>query len=380
MPSEHQARDARVDFLRGVAITSVLLLDFSLVYGVRNSPLAALGSGFAKAVLYNGNYGVTLFFVVSGYLITSMSLTRWGSLGQVRPRQFYTYRVARIAPPLLPVLAFIVVPGSFGVAYFSNSDGGHALPASYFIVAVVAVLTFWHNVLMQSQAWFNYCLNIYWSLSVEEVFYLAMPLCCIGLRRKRLFALACHALIVLGPLYRSQHSDDELFFECGYAACFDAIALGCLTALAVRRWAVSGRTARALRIAAGCAFAGVYLRGIDGHEVLGFTQVALCAALYLFAAANDRDPSLATGRLTTPLRWLGRHSYELYLFHIVILALMRNLASSPQLPAWAWTPWLALFLTTSAFVAHTVAARVSEPANAAIRRWARWGSPETALP
>jgi peptidoglycan/LPS O-acetylase OafA/YrhL len=70
------------------------------------------------------------------------------------------------------------------------------------VLAVASVLSFWHNVLMQSQGWFNYCLNIYWSLSVEEVFYLALPVSCLILRRKWLMVLACLALIIYAPIYR----------------------------------------------------------------------------------------------------------------------------------------------------------------------------------
>lgn len=369
----HPTRNSQIDFLRGVAILSVLLLHFTLAFGLKNSLFASLlGKNWAAALLYNGNYGVTLFFVISGYLITSMTISRWGSLEGIKPRTFYTYRFARIMPSLLLALAIIVPLGCIGIPFFSNSDGGHHLSASSFILAVASILSFWHNLLMQSWGWFNYCLNVYWSLSVEEVFYLALPIACLVLRRNWLIALACVALIIIGPLYRAQHiPGDELFWECGYAACFDAIALGCLTALLARKWTPSGWQATSMRVLASLAFVFTYLKGIDGHEIFGFTVIALCAAAYLLASTRDTNGfSLATSWPTKPLRWLGQHSYELYLFHIIVLALMRNVFARNVLQPFAWGAWLVLFLALAAAVAYVVARYVSEPANEAIRRYA----------
>ena len=366
-------RNAQVDFLRGVAIILVLLLHFALAYGLMNCPLRPyVGVEALRAVFYNGNYGVTVFFVISGYLITSMSLARWGEPSQINARQFYLYRFARIIPSLVLVVTIIVTLGLLNVPYFQNTHHGQPLPTTFFWMAVLSVFTFWHNVLMQSTGWFNYCLNIYWSLSVEEIFYLALPLAFLALRRRTWIAAVCIVLIILGPLYRSWHTDDELFYEFGYLACFDAIAIGCLTAMITAQRKLSGITAKIIRIVASIGFVIIYLRGIQSHEVWGFTLVALCTSIYLVSAIHDSGARFATGRLMVPVRWLGRHSYELYLFHIIILALLRNVLDREKLPASAWLPWLVLFLITSALVAKLIAQFVSEPANRAIRsRWAK---------
>ena len=87
---------ARQD-VRGIAISLVLLLHFHLSYSLLDSPLAAvLPVVFIKSVAVNCNYGVTMFFVVSGYLITSTTLKRYGSLGNVDVRGFYAFRFARV--------------------------------------------------------------------------------------------------------------------------------------------------------------------------------------------------------------------------------------------------------------------------------------------
>jgi len=361
-------RNAHIDFLRGVAILLVLLLHYALAYGLDNNPLTPLvGKPAVAAVFFNGNYGVTMFFVVSGFLITSMSLARWGEPGALKMRAFYTFRFARIMPCLLLVLAIIVPLGLAGVPYFENKHSGEGMPASFFVIAVGSILTFWHNVLMQSAGWFNYCLNIYWSLSVEEVFYLALPFVFLALRRRSLIAVVCVVLVAIGPYYRSLHTDEELFYECGYLACFDAIALGCLSAMLVSRFKLEGGGAKALRIAGGAGIAGFYLWGIGGHEVWGFTLVALSTALYIVGSVRDEQATFAASRATAFVRWFGRHSYELYLFHIVVLALMRNVWDKKTLPAALWVPWFALFIGAAALAGMLVSRYVSEPANRAIR-------------
>ena len=134
----------------------MLLLHFSLTYDLVHSPLAALlPQSWVAAAVDNGNYGVTMFFVISGLLITSNNLVRYGQLRDVDLRQFYALRFARIIPPLLLALLIIVPLGVLGVPSFSNSDGGHVLPATFFVIATLSVLTFWHNVLMQQIGWFN---------------------------------------------------------------------------------------------------------------------------------------------------------------------------------------------------------------------------------
>ncbi|MEG1053780.1 MAG: acyltransferase [Janthinobacterium sp.] len=369
-----QARNHHIDALRGVAILCVLLLHFALAYGLKNSPLVVLPDWLLKAA-YQGNYGVTIFFVISGYLITSTSLRRWGDLARIDLAAFYAYRVARLLPALLLALSLIVLLGVLDVPFFANSDGGKDLPASYFVIAIASVLTFWHNVLMQSAGYFNYCLNVYWSLSVEEMFYLLLPLSCRVLRQRHRIMLLCGAAIVVGPVYRSLHADNEIYFMYGYLACFDAIAIGCLTALLTQRWQPGARAGRFLRWTAGLALAALYLRGIGGHEVFGFTWIAVAGAAFI--AGATASPAADRGR-SGPLQWLGRHSYELYLFHIIVLAGMRNVVDKAGLGYAERLPWLALFLAATALAAALVARYVSDPANAALRR--RFRGAATAAP
>ncbi|MDR3388298.1 MAG: acyltransferase [Rudaea sp.] len=369
-------RDARIDLLRGIAILVVMLLHFSLTYRLTQSPLAVwLTPQFVRALIINGNYGVTIFFAISGFLITSNSLRRAGTLAQIDMRKFYVYRFARIMPTLLLALLAIILFSCLGLPSFADSVHGKPLPASYFVLALVSVLTFWHNVLMQSVGYFNYCLNIYWSLSVEEVFYLALPLAAVLTRRTSMFVALCLALVVAGPVYRAMHADNELFFMYGYVACFDAIALGCLAALLRNRFDLSPLTNRVATIVGVITLTATYFIGIDGHEVFGFSAIALSTSILLVSSPALPRADWSSSRVLQPLNWLGRHSYELYLFHIIVLALMRDLVSRDSLGYAIKLPWLALFIALSAGVAGVISRLFSEPANQALRQYLSTASP-----
>jgi len=370
-------RDARVDLLRGLAILVVMLLHFSLTYRLSQSPIADwLTPRFVRALIVNGNYGVTIFFAISGFLITSNVLRRDGDLGGVDLRRFYLYRFARIMPCIVLALGVITLFGLFGLPSFLDTIKGQPLPASFSILSIVSVLTFWHNVLMEAVGYFNYCVNIYWSLSVEEVFYLLFPLAALVFRRTRYFVILCLALVAAGPVYRGMHADDELYFMYGYLACFDAIALGCLAALLKRKVSLTKRASALLTWIAAPALACVYLIGIDGHEAVGFSLIALATCVLLLTSGMDAQAG-RPARVLDPLRWMGRHSYELYLFHIVVLACMRDLVPRDTLANGAKPLWLLVFIALSCAVAAAVSRYFSEPANRALRQ--RFAAPRNLL-
>src|SRR5258708_36520606 len=112
-----------------MGIVAVLLLQFSLTYNLVNSPLSLLvPASWIRAAVINGNYGVTIFFVISGFLITSNNMLRFGRLADVDLRVFYAFRFARIVPPLLLALLPITSLGLLDVPSFMNSKGGQAMP------------------------------------------------------------------------------------------------------------------------------------------------------------------------------------------------------------------------------------------------------------
>ncbi len=346
-------RNAPIDLLRGIAVVLVMLLHYSLTYRLPDSVLGDLFTpkGVARVVM-NGNYGVTMFFVISGYLITTNSLGRWTSLERMDRLAFYKRRARRIVPPLLVAVAIILDLGSAGRPSFANKQHGEVMDPGFWWLAIGSVLTFWHNVLMQSEGYFNYALNIYWSLSVEEVFYLLFPVVATLLPR-RAFLLACAAMVVAGPVYRSMHVERELDYLYGYLACFDAIAIGCLLAFVAPQVALRGPWPMLITVLATVVLAVLYLSGIGGNEVFVFTGIALSTAVIILFNARWQGTGKSGRSLAmtvAPLRWMGRHSYELYLFHIIVLGLMRDAIGRDQLARGMKLPWMLLFLGLSALV------------------------------
>ncbi|MEK6347029.1 MAG: acyltransferase [Burkholderia sp.] len=366
------SRSTGIDLLRGIAILSVLLLHFHLTYRLDVTPFDAPWlSAAIRAVARNGNYGVTMFFVVSGYLITTTSLRRFGSLGAVRPLAFYRTRAARIAPCLLLVLAIMVGLGALGLHSFTDMPGTASMA-----LAVLSVLTFWHNVLMAKVGYFNYAMNILWSLSVEEVFYLAFPLLCVVLRRRRHVLPLLAVLMLVGPAWRWLHADDEIVALYGYLSCFDAIAIGCGVALLPARPMSAGAFRRLAWVVA-LAMAATWLSGpIMRQVVWGVSVIALGTGALLYGMANRVENASAPGSgiygdehggVSNFIRFFGVRSYELYLFHIVVLGVLRETLTRANIVA-AWKPvWLVLYVAVASVVAQLVFRRFSEPLNARLR-------------
>lgn len=344
-----------------------MLLHFGLAYGFRLPLPAAVPPSWVRAVLVSGNYGVSMFFVVSGFLITSRVLHRHGTLATVDIRNFYLFRLFRLGPLLILMLAVITALWLAGLPKFDNIHDKHPLPAWFQWVAIFSVLTFWHNVLIELVGnWFNYAMNICWSLSVEEVFYLAFPLLIRFVRTRGLLLIAL-AFIVIAPAYRWWHRDDENYFLYGYLACFDQIAIGCVAAMVAARKSNMSRAASAWGMAlCGIFMACVYLIGFQGHEAFGFTFLALATAGFLISAAGRKPGQLAKPRWS-PLSWMGSHSYELYLFHLIVLGLLTEIWPKAAIDSDMKFPLLALFFLLSIVVAASVSRFVGNPLNRHLR-------------
>lgn len=363
----HAGRNLYIDLLRGLAIVMVMLLHFSLTYRLHRSPLADwVPVDTLRTLFYNGNYGVSVFFVISGFLITSNILRRYGSLGGIDLRHFYRLRLFRLYPSVVLALAIITALGLAGLPDFSNVHEGVPLGNGFFIIADLSVLTFWHNVLMGSVGYFNYAMNVYWSLSVEEVFYLLYPLVLIVARRPWQRVVIGGAGLVIGPAYRWWHDDNELFYLYGNLACVDMLVYGCAAAVAAREVVWTPTLRRWLALLALLAMGWVYMRGIDGNEAFGPTHIGIAAAVFLVAVATLPGGAFAR-RVGAPLAWLGAHSYELYLFHIIVLGILRELVPKAAITPEGKLPLLLAFFLLSALCAWLVARFYGDPLNRRLR-------------
>jgi peptidoglycan/LPS O-acetylase OafA/YrhL len=310
-----------VDVLRGLCILSVVLHHIHLRFKTGKYPVDdVLPETLNQVLFWTGLYAVIAFFVISGFLITSLSIRRWGTLETLQVGSFYRMRMARILPSLLLVL------GTLTVLHFLHVPGAEAYPERATLGRMVfATLTFHMNWIDATWSWSPPAWGILWSLSVEEVFYLAFPLVCIFSRGGKIGWWVALALIVAGPINRVVYADDQPWGAYAYLSCMDGMAFGCLAALVAARISFSVRVLRASLVAGALLAAAivVFCDEDDYHAGLArfglnFTLLELGVALMLLALGKGvGNRTLSIG--TSWLRALGRWSYEIYLFHMLPL-------------------------------------------------------------
>ena len=292
-----------LDGLRALSILVVLLAHLSGTAGFGRLPIW-LTEGLAVL-------GVRVFFVISGFLITSLLLREEADTGTVSLRHFYLRRTLRIFPAFYAYAAVIAVVGWLGRLQLHRFD----------LLAAVTYTTNYHH----QRSWY---LGHLWSLAVEEQFYLLWPFLMKYLGGRRAAGLAL-ATVILSPLLRFALLVDAPSFRQGIGETFptvaDAIATGCLLACHRARIDAWPRLTAFLRgprfwsipaVALGAAF--VPSAKVDC--LLGQTIANLGIALVIDRMV--RFPEALSGRFLNarPVVFVGVLSYSLYLWQQPFLA------------------------------------------------------------
>jgi peptidoglycan/LPS O-acetylase OafA/YrhL len=360
----------QIDVLRGLSILAVIVHHINLRIRIDKT---LFGSHLPPVVIqdlgWNGYNGVIVFFAVSGFLITSMSLRRWGALDGIRLRDFYRLRFARIAPCLLALLAVLSLLHLLRVAPYTIHPERASLPR-----ALVAALTFHVNWLEAARGYLPANWDVLWSLSVEEVFYLFFPIACLLTRSRKALVPLLAVFVTIGPFARTVFTHNQYWADNGYLSCMDAIALGCLAAIfseayplgsAARnaiKWSGAGLVAFATLCKPWVNAIGLYQHGVD------VSAIALGTALMLICFGQERKQgSWATGWL----RWFGRNSYEIYLTHMMaifaLLPVANRFGSTGQLAPF----WYLVMIAAAGVLGAAIARYFSEPLNRKLRSSAR---------
>jgi peptidoglycan/LPS O-acetylase OafA/YrhL len=357
-----------VDLLRGLAIFFVLMNHVNIRLLIAKVPYTAkIPALLVPSLVWNGQFGVQIFFAISGFLITSTTLRRWGSLSSVNVRDFYRLRFARIAPLFVLVLLVLSVlhAAQFKDFIVKPKTGGLGR-------ALLAALTFHINVLEANRGYLPGSWDVLWSLSVEEMFYLFFPVVSRIFGRRKLFVAFLFGLILLGPFGRTAFTHgNEIWSEKSYLGSMDAIALGCLTALIASRTRFSRPVLRILA-AGGLAIPTVILgvsnrvySTVVGRSGLEMTILAVGTCMVIVAAAQTQWKS---PRILNPVLSLGRNSYEVYLLHMFVVFALFNLFVSVGKPM-AAVPVLFVAVTLFSGALGVVAARFhSNPMNRLLRK------------
>ena len=266
-----------------------------------------------------GGFGVTVFFFLSGYLITSLLREEAQTTGRISLRDFYFRRLLRIFPPCYLTVILVTALSAAGILY--NRESYRSL---------VSAFLYWSNY-WNILGWGNLPagLGILWSLAVEEHYYLLFPLLYAWFirrsmdRKRQAAVLVTLCLVVLGwRLYRAlvMHSPWENIYE-GSDTRFDSILAGCLLAIVANprlgdcvRWLSrhAGMIASAGAVLILLCF--VYRNSLF-RDTVRYTLLA--AGLFpVFYFASLPEPSVLIRCLEwRPLRHLGRLSYSMYLIH-----------------------------------------------------------------
>lgn len=292
--------------------------------GLRAIAVLAVVGYHAEVGPPSGLLGVDVFFVISGYLITSLLHREWATSGKIDLLAFYARRVRRLLPALL-VVVLVTVGASVALLspFGEREDVAKAASASLLFVANVFFQT-------HTAGYFDHArhhpLSHLWSLAVEEQFYLVWPLLLIAVMRLRAKALgpvivvgAIGSLALAELLIRS--TPQVAFYE--MPARFWELAAGGL---------VATRAAGGLRDGRPFAYAGVTIvlatmaTPFTHFPGLGALPAVFGTALVLYAVHGSSVLGLVGTALSSrPVALVGLMSYSLYLWHWPLLAIDRSL-------------------------------------------------------
>jgi peptidoglycan/LPS O-acetylase OafA/YrhL len=318
-----------LDGLRGLAILMVMILHFG---GATERSMSGANLWFSR-LTGAGWCGVDLFFVLSGFLITGILFDAKGTGNALR--NFYARRVLRIFPLyygtllVLFVLLPLVARGATtpGLDKVAHQQGWLWLYVSNFASVYIGDKTFTAGLVQSGH---------FWSLAIEEQFYLVWPLLVLTLQRRTLINVC--AAVIIGVLglrlgLVAQGFERIYFFT---PARLDGLMAGAMLSLILRggtRVEALVPTGRNLFLACGAALAAIWaIRGLDSYDwpisTVGFTLLAgfFAASIILVLAAPQ--PSLRTrifhGNF---LRFFGKYSYGLYVFHCALEPTFRHFFS-----------------------------------------------------
>ncbi len=341
-----------LDGVRGLAILIVFAGHVAL-FGTTD---AQRTQGIVRYLAAHAGTGVDLFFVLSGFLITGILYDSKGSRNYFR--RFFSRRVLRIFPLYYSVLAVVAIASLLFPDLFALK--------TITLSAHIANWTYTSNILMAMRGWGAEpaFLGHFWSLAVEEQFYVLWPFVVLALSREKLIRI-CGAGVILAFIFRMIVMT-RYNYESAYTLLpsrMDALLIGAAVALLARGeggipgWVKSPILSGSL-LAAYVYSLVVGVPGVLGAN-LGFTIEPLTfGALLVALVYRERLPVLKAFFTSRFLRFFGKYSYAIYVFHLAVIVSLPALikATYRQLGIAAGAPGIFAFGVIALLI--TVAAAV----------------------
>ncbi len=289
--------------------------------------------------LIPGGSGVTLFFSISGFIITHLLIREYGKTGAFSISEFYRRRVRKLAPPLVLI---VVIPTLVYSLWHSINWTAFAGQVFFFYN--------WQVIAGDSQPVLPGS-GVTWSLSIEEQFYIAFAIVWItilraGYRPLRVLAgvamgavISSTAIRLLLAMEVSSEISERIVF--GSDTRIDGIAWGVLAAIALHRWVdgtgVPSRVQTlvqhdiALIVAVGMYLVSVLIRDDFFRDSLRFTFQSLAACIVILYGFGHRD-TLVRKVFTSlchlrAVQLIGLASYSIYLVHLSLTKAVESLVS-----------------------------------------------------
>lgn len=366
-------RNVGIDILRGCCILMVILLHLNIHFNFTGSFLKEILPAKVFSLLFwNGFYGVVIFFTLSGYLITSSILKKWGSLSKIDLAAFYWFRFSRIIPLLLTLVLVLSILHLTNVSGFVINDEQTSLG-----MAIFSTLTFHINWLQIQAGYLPANWDVLWSISIEESFYLLFPLVCLFLRKEWQFTFVLLSFLVVSPWSRIELFAGNELGDRNHLAYIDSISLGCMTAIVANKVFFSKWQnlsflflgwAMLVLILVYKGF--VYKSGIVDLG-LNVTILSLGVSLLLFwMHENNRSGKEKARPYLNWLRKMGIYSYEIYLTHMFVVLVGAKVYKAFNLGSSWLMPFSLLIILLSYFLGLILFRHFSEPINVWLRnRW-----------
>jgi peptidoglycan/LPS O-acetylase OafA/YrhL len=347
LPKQNPVTDKRlqvIDLVRAFAILIVLAHHLGLA-SISNPSHFFPPAYLWYRVWINGYFGVTIFFVVSGFVITRLIASESGGLFNPNFKEFYTRRVGRIFPLLIlvclvGVISISVFPVNSKSFAYIFKDPSTPIPPGFW--ASIATFSFnWYQVFsgyLHEKISAGMYWGVLWSLSIEEQFYLFYPFLLKNLRNKKNLIFFLIALIVLGPLCGKLFAiffPGSSFGEKNSFGNFGFIAIGCLLYLISDHYKEFLSKNRKLCLQ--FCFIGLFLIGIFYWHIYVsvnywwffwepplftlFAPTFLALGVFFFLLGG-LHLNFFNSKHWSIISWIGKLSYGGYLYHSFVLYLL----------------------------------------------------------